>query len=76
MSSCSGDCSSCGSTSCGERTAESLLAQLNPKASVKKVIAVVSGRLSWTRISPALPPLRPSESPSARAPMRTACILP
>ncbi len=44
MSSCSGDCSSCGSTSCGERTAESLLAQLNPKASVKKVIAVVSGK--------------------------------
>ena len=44
MSSCSGDCSSCGSTSCGERTAESLLAQLNSKASVKKVIAVVSGK--------------------------------
>ena len=44
MSSCSGDCSSCGSTSCGERTAESLLAQLNPKAKVKKVIAVVSGK--------------------------------
>jgi len=44
MSSCSGDCSSCGSSSCGERTAESLLAQLNPKASVKKVIAVVSGK--------------------------------
>ena len=44
MSSCSGDCSSCGSISCGERTAESLLAQLNPKASVKKVIAVVSGK--------------------------------
>ena len=44
MSSCSGNCSSCGSTSCGDRTAESLLAQLNPKASVKKVIAVVSGK--------------------------------
>ena len=44
MSSCSGDCSSCGSSSCGDRTAESLLAQLNPKASVKKVIAVVSGK--------------------------------
>ena len=44
MSSCSGNCSSCGSTSCGDRKAESLLAQLNPKASVKKVIAVVSGK--------------------------------
>ena len=43
MSSCSGNCSSCGSD-CGERKAESLLAQLNPKASVKKVIAVVSGK--------------------------------
>ena len=30
MSSCSGNCSSCGSTSCGDRTAESLLAELNP----------------------------------------------
>ena len=44
MSSCSGNCSSCGSTSCGDRTAESLLAQLNPKSTVKKVIAVVSGK--------------------------------
>ena len=44
MSSCSGNCSSCGSTSCGDRTAESLLAQLNPHSSVKKVIAVVSGK--------------------------------
>ena len=44
MSSCSGNCSTCGSTSCGDRTAESLLAKLNPKASVKKVIAVVSGK--------------------------------
>lgn len=43
MSSCSGNCSSCGSD-CGERKAESLLAQLNPKATVKKVIAVVSGK--------------------------------
>ena len=43
MSSCSGNCSSCGSD-CGERKAESLLAKLNPKASVKKVIAVVSGK--------------------------------
>ena len=44
MSSCSGNCSSCGSTSCGDRTAESLLANLNPHSSVKKVIAVVSGK--------------------------------
>ena len=43
MSSCNGNCSSCGSN-CSERKAESLLAQLNPKASVKKVIAVVSGK--------------------------------
>ena len=43
MSSCSGNCSSCGSD-CGERKAESLLASLNPKSSVKKVIAVVSGK--------------------------------
>ena len=44
MSSCSGNCSSCGSTGCGDRKQESLLAALNPKASVKKVIAVVSGK--------------------------------
>ena len=44
MSSCNGNCSSCGSSDCGDRKKESLLAQLNPKASVKKVIAVVSGK--------------------------------
>ena len=44
MSSCSGNCSSCGSTSCGDRKAESLLASLNPHSTVKKVIAVVSGK--------------------------------
>ena len=44
MSSCNGNCSSCSSSSCGDRKAESLIAQLNPKASVKKVIAVVSGK--------------------------------
>ena len=44
MSSCSGNCSSCGSTSCGDRKAESLLAELNPNAKVRKVIAVVSGK--------------------------------
>ena len=36
MSSCNGNCSSCGEGSCSERTAESLLAKLNPKSSVKK----------------------------------------
>ena len=44
MSSCSGNCSSCGSSSCGDRKAESLLAKLNPNSNVKKVIAVVSGK--------------------------------
>ena len=44
MSSCNGNCSSCSSTSCGDRTAESLLASLNPKSKVNKVIAVVSGK--------------------------------
>ncbi len=43
MSGCSGNCSSCGSD-CADRKAESLLAKLNDKASVKKVIAVVSGK--------------------------------
>ena len=44
MSSCSGNCSSCSSADCGDRKKESLLAQLNPKSNVKKVIAVVSGK--------------------------------
>ena len=43
MSSCNGNCSSC-SSDCGDRKKESLLAALNPHASVKKVIAVVSGK--------------------------------
>ena len=43
MSSCNGNCSSCGSD-CADRQAESLLAEPNPKSSVKKVIAVVSGK--------------------------------
>ncbi len=42
--SCNGNCSSCSSADCGDRKKESLLAALNPKASVKKVIAVVSGK--------------------------------
>ena len=40
---CNGNCSSCGET-CDSRQAESLLAQANPLSSVKKVIAVVSGK--------------------------------
>ena len=44
MSSCNGNCSSCSSSSCGDRKAESLLETLNPKSKVKKVIAVVSGK--------------------------------
>ena len=44
MSSCSGNCSNCSSSSCGDRKAESLLAKPNPKSNVKKVIAVVSGK--------------------------------
>ncbi len=43
MSSCNGNCSACGSD-CADRTAESLLAQLNSRSGVKKVIAVVSGK--------------------------------
>ena len=43
MSSCNGNCSSC-SSDCGDRKAESLLAKLNPNSTVKKVIAVVSGK--------------------------------
>ncbi len=40
---CSGNCASCGE-SCGERKQESLLAELHSKSTVKKVIAVVSGK--------------------------------
>ena len=43
MSSCSGNCSSCGE-SCSDRKAESLLAEANQKSNVKKVIAVMSGK--------------------------------
>ena len=43
MSNCSGNCSTCGSD-CADRKQESLLAQLNPRSTVKKVIAVVSGK--------------------------------
>lgn len=40
---CNHKCESC-SKSCSDRTAESLIAKLNEKSSVKKVIAVVSGK--------------------------------
>ncbi len=40
---CSGNCSSCGEN-CSERKPESLLAKLNEKSKVKKVVAVVSGK--------------------------------
>ena len=43
MSECNHDCSSC-SENCSERNAESFLKSLNPQSSVKKVIAVVSGK--------------------------------
>ncbi len=43
MSSCSGNCSSCGE-SCSDRKTESLLAEANPQSNVKKVIAVMSGK--------------------------------
>ena len=43
MADCNHDCSSC-SSNCSERTPESFLKSLNPYSSVKKVIAVVSGK--------------------------------
>ena len=43
MSECTHDCSTC-SADCSSRQPESLLADLNPVSSVKKVIAVVSGK--------------------------------
>ena len=43
MSDCNHDCSSC-SANCSERKEESFLKALNPESSVKKVIAVVSGK--------------------------------
>ena len=43
MSECSHDCSSC-SANCSERQSESFLKALNPASSVKRVIAVVSGK--------------------------------
>jgi ATPases involved in chromosome partitioning len=43
MSECTHDCSTCGKD-CAERTAESFRKNLREGASVKKVIAVVSGK--------------------------------
>jgi len=43
MSECTHDCSTCGKE-CADRTAESFRKNLRPGASVKKVIAVVSGK--------------------------------
>jgi Mrp family chromosome partitioning ATPase len=43
MADCNHDCSSC-SANCSERQPESFLKSLNPYSSVKKVIAVVSGK--------------------------------
>ena len=43
MSECTHDCSTCGQN-CSERQQESFLKSLNPYSSVKKVIAVVSGK--------------------------------
>ena len=43
MANCNHDCEHCGS-SCGERTAESLLFKNNPVSSIKNVIGVVSGK--------------------------------
>ena len=43
MSECTHDCSTCGKE-CADRTAESFRKSLRPGASVKKVIAVVSGK--------------------------------
>lgn len=43
MSECTHDCSTCGE-SCAEREQQDFSAKLNPAASVKKVIAVVSGK--------------------------------
>ena len=43
MSECTHDCSTCGEN-CAERSTESFRKALNPESSVKKVIAVVSGK--------------------------------
>ena len=43
MSECTHDCSTC-QENCGDRQEQDLSAKLNPAASVKKVIAVVSGK--------------------------------
>ena len=47
MSSCNGNCSSCSSSSCGDRKAESLLASLNPKSTVTSMLAVSMARKGY-----------------------------
>ena len=44
MSSCNGDCGSCSVGDCGDRKPQSFRIDPNPKSSIKKVIAVVSGK--------------------------------
>ena len=44
MSSCNGDCGSCSVGDCGDRKKQSFRIDPNPKSSIKKVIAVVSGK--------------------------------
>ena len=44
MSSCNGDCGSCSVGDCADRKPKSFRIDPNPKSSIKKVIAVVSGK--------------------------------
>lgn len=44
MSECTHNCSTCGSSDCSSRTAESMLQPLNELSKVKKVIGIVSGK--------------------------------
>ncbi len=41
---CSGNCSSCSSSDCEDRTQESLAVPANPGSNIQKVIAIVSGK--------------------------------
>ena len=44
MSECTHDCSTCGEACASRQEPQSFLKELNPYSSVKKVIAVVSGK--------------------------------
>ena len=44
MSECNGNCSNCSAANCSDRKKQSFKVDLNPRSSVKKVIAVVSGK--------------------------------